>query len=130
MDPHYVLHDPSAVLSPGLLFYRDVIRQNIDRLIARVGGDPRRLRPHVKTHKTREIVRMQLDAATTKQRCPPAAGAELPAGAGPPAVLRAYTRAGPTCARLARLVETFPGCRFSTVVDHPIAAEALSEALA
>ena len=54
MDPHYLLRDTSQVFSPGLLFYRDVIRHNIERLIARV-GDPKRLRPHVKTHKTREI---------------------------------------------------------------------------
>src|SRR4051794_27309115 len=118
MDPHYLLRDPSQVFSPGLLFYRDVIRENIQRLIARV-GDPKRLRPHVKTHKTREIVRMELAAGIDKHKCATIAEAEMIAGVGAADVLLAYNLVGPNCARLAQLVKAFPGCRFSTVVDHP-----------
>src|SRR5947209_19989211 len=98
MEPH-ILRDPSGVFSPGLLFYRDVIRQNIDRLIARV-GDPRRLRPHVKTHKTREIAQMQLQAGITKHKCATIAEAEMLAQVGAPDVLIAYNLVGPNCARL------------------------------
>ena len=47
MDSQYLLRDPSQVFSPGLLFYRDVIRKNIAGLVARV-SDPKKLRPHVK----------------------------------------------------------------------------------
>lgn len=128
MEP-YILRDPSEVFSPGLLFYRDVIRHNIDRLIARV-GDPKRLRPHVKTHKTREIVRMQLAAGITKHKCATIAEAEMVAGVGAADVLLAYNLVGPNCERMARLVEKFPACQFSTVVDHPVAAQMLSEAMA
>jgi D-serine deaminase-like pyridoxal phosphate-dependent protein len=127
MDPH-VLHNPSTVFSPGLLFYRDVIRHNIDMLIARVGGDPRRLRPHVKTHKTREIARMQIERGIMKHKCATIAEAEMLAGVGAADVLLAYNLVGPNTGRFARLRETFPACRFSTVVDHPLAAEALSDA--
>src|ERR1700681_4542934 len=127
MEPH-TLRDPSGVFSPGLLFYRDVIRHNIDRLIARV-GDPKRLRPHVKTHKTREIVRMQLQAGITKHKCATIAEAEMLAGVGAAEVLLAYNLVGPNTERFARLIEKFPGCRFSTVVDHPMAAQALSDAM-
>jgi D-threonine aldolase len=129
MDPHYLLRDTSQVLSPGLLFYRDVIRHNIEALIARV-GDPKRLRPHVKTHKTREIVRMQLAAGITKHKCATIAEAEMIADVGAPDVLLAYNLVGPNCARLAQLVEKFPACHFSTIVDHPAAAQALSAAMA
>lgn len=53
MSDTFRLLDPSMVLSPGLLFDRDVIARNIHAMIARVGS-PERLRPHVKTHKTRD----------------------------------------------------------------------------
>ena len=128
MDADYLLHDPAAVLSPGLLFYRDLIRRNIARLVARA-GDPRRLRPHVKTHKTREIVRLELEAGIVKHKCATIAEAELLAQAGALDVLLAYPVVGPNIGRLVRLVERYDGCRFATVVDHPLAAQALAEAM-
>src|SRR5262249_19106159 len=105
-----------------------VVRQNVERLVTRV-GDPKRLRPHVKTHKTREIVRMQLAAGITKHKCATIAEAEMLAGVGAPDVLMAYNPVGPNADRLARLVEACPDCRFSALVDHPAAAEALSAAM-
>src|SRR5947209_10633 len=129
MDSHYLLRDPSAVFSPGLLFYRDVIRDNIQKLIARV-GDPARLRPHVKTHKTRQIVQMQLKAGITKHKCATIAEAEMVADVGAPDVLLAYNMVGPNTTRFAQLMAKYPGCRFSTVADHPGAAQALSGAVA
>src|SRR5437667_8069042 len=128
MDPHYLLRDPSQVHSPGLLFYRDVIRHNIEQLIARA-GDPKRLRPHVKTHKTREIARMELAAGITKHKCATIAEAELLADVGAADVLLAYNLVGPNCERMARLIKAFPKCRFSVLVDHPAGAAALSEAM-
>src|SRR6476469_9260353 len=65
MSFDYRLKDPSRVASPALLFYKELIRHNIARMIERAGG-AERLRPHCKTHKTREIVRMQLAARITK----------------------------------------------------------------
>src|SRR6516225_11203711 len=115
MDSHYRLNDPSEVFSPGLLFYRDVIRKNIAGLVARV-GDPKRLRPHVKTHKTREIVRMQIEAGITKHKCATIAEAEMVAQVGAADVLLAYPTVGPNCDRLAKLIARFPACRFSTLV--------------
>ncbi len=129
MNPLYAIADTSAILSPGLLFYKDLIRRNIALCLEMV-GDPSRLRPHVKTHKTREIVRLELDAGIRKHKCATLAEAEMLADCGAPDVLLAYNLVGPNCARLARLVKTFSGTRFSTVADHPASAKALSAALA
>src|SRR6266852_1008898 len=120
MNPRYLLHDTSAVFSPGLLFYKDLIRENI-ALAVRMAGDPQRLRPHVKTHKTRELARMELDAGITKHKCATLAEAEMLAGCGAPDVLLAYHLVGPNCERMARLARTYPGCRFSVIADHPVA---------
>src|ERR1043166_9291478 len=125
MDAHYRLNDPSEVFSPGLLFYRDVIRNNVAGLVKRV-GDPKKLRPHVKTHKTREIVKMQLDLGITKHKVATIAEAEMVASVGAPDVLLAYPLVGPNCGRLAKLMDKFPGCQFSTLVAHTVAAGALS----
>ena len=128
MNPLYAIADTSAIYSPALLFYKDLIRQNLVRAVALAGG-PSRLRPHVKTHKTREIVRMGLDAGITKHKCATLAEAEMLADCGVPDVLLAYNLVGPNCGRFARLVEAYPGCSFSVVADHPTAARALSDAL-
>src|SRR5687768_14108065 len=75
MNPQYVLQDPSSIYTPALLFYKDIIRSNIATIV-RMAGSVARLRPHVKTHKTREIVRMELDAGITKHKCATIAEAE------------------------------------------------------
>ncbi len=129
MNPVYTVHDTSSIFTPALLFYKDLIRHNLARCLE-MAGSPDRLRPHVKTHKTREIVRMELDAGIRKHKVATLAEAEMVAGCGAPDVLLAYNLVGPNCQRLAKLVKAYPGCRFSVLADHPAAAQSLSQALA
>jgi D-serine deaminase-like pyridoxal phosphate-dependent protein len=129
MNPDYSLRNPSEVLSPGLVFYKDLIRSNIARMVE-IAGNPDRLRPHVKTHKTREIVRMELEAGITKHKCATVAEAEMLAGCGAVDILLAYPVVGPNCARVGKLIQAFPRSRFSVLADHPKGAAALSEAMA
>jgi D-threonine aldolase len=128
MNATYLLTDPNSVQSPALLFYKDVIRRNLASAIA-TAGDPVRLRPHVKTHKTREIVQMQLKAGVTKHKCATIAEAEMLASCRAKDVLLAYPLVGPNCARLAQLVKAFPSCQFSTTADHATSVAELSRAL-
>ncbi len=129
MTAPYTLADPATVPSPALLFYPALIRRNLRRAIE-VAGDPDRLRPHVKTHKTREIVRLWLDLGVRKHKCATLAEAEMLAGCGVPDVLIAYALVGPNTDRLAKLAERFPATRFATLADHPEAVRALSAAVA
>jgi D-serine deaminase-like pyridoxal phosphate-dependent protein len=129
MNPLYAIAETSAVFSPGLIFYKDVIRRNIARSLD-IAGDPGRLRPHVKTHKTREIVQLELDAGIAKHKCATIAEAEMLARCGVPDVLIAYPMVGPNCSRLAQLVAAFPACRFSVLADDAHATHALSEVMA
>src|SRR5262245_45832584 len=112
MSSPHALGDASAVFSPALLFYKDRIRRNIARAIDMAGGTAR-LRPHVKTHKTREIVRLELEAGITKHKCATLAEAEMLASCGVADVFLAYNLVGPNCARMARLATAYAGCRFS-----------------
>ncbi len=125
----YAIRDTASVFSPGLLFYKEIIVRNIARLVE-VAGSAERLRPHVKTHKTREIVRLEQGAGVRKHKCATPAEAEMLADCGVTDVLLAYPVVGPNCERLARLARRFPACRFAVTADHPKAVRALSEAVA
>ncbi len=128
MKAHYLIHDTSGVFSPALIFYKELIQRNLDLAISMV-GNVSRLRPHAKTHKTREIIRLELQAGITKHKCATLAEAEMIAECGVADVLLAYPIVGPNAGRLARLVKAFPGCRFSVVADHPTPLRALSAAM-
>jgi D-serine deaminase-like pyridoxal phosphate-dependent protein len=128
MNPHYTIRDTASIYSPALVFYKDLIRKNIAYAVEIV-GDAARLRPHVKTHKTRELVRLEREAGITKHKCATLAEAEMLARAGAADVLIAYNMVGPNCRRLACLVREYPDCRFSVTGDHPAALEALSRVM-
>jgi D-serine deaminase-like pyridoxal phosphate-dependent protein len=125
----YRLADPSQVPSPALLFYRDRIRHNITRMLARAGSADR-LRPHCKTHKTRQIVRMLLETGVTKHKCATIAEAEMLAQEKVPDILIAYPLVGPNVDRFVRLMKTYPDSKFRTLVDSAAGAEGLSRGLA
>jgi D-threonine aldolase len=127
--PWYSLSNEQDVPSPALLVYPDRVRENI-RLMVGMVGDARRLRPHVKTHKLAEVVRMQIEAGITKFKCATIAEAEMTAQCGAGEVTLAYQPVGPNIARLLRLAQKFPQTKFSAVVDDAGAIRALSEACA
>ncbi|MGE3807692.1 MAG: D-TA family PLP-dependent enzyme [Gemmataceae bacterium] len=128
MNSQYAIHDTSRIFSPGLVFFKDLIRRNVAEAI-RIAGSAGRLRPHVKTHKTRQIVELELAQGITKHKCATVAEAEMVARAGAPDVLLAYPLVGPNCARFARLVQSYPACQFTAIADHPASVQALSSAL-
>src|SRR5262245_11445558 len=117
MTHSYRLADEADIVTPALVFFPAIIQQNIERVIA-LAGSPDRLRPHAKTHKTREIVQMQLAAGVRKHKCATIAEAELLADVGVPDVLIAYQLLGPNLKRLSNLVQMFPDTQFSALVDH------------
>jgi D-serine deaminase-like pyridoxal phosphate-dependent protein len=128
MNPAYAIRDTSTIFTPALVFYKELIRRNIAQMIA-IGGHPARLRPHVKTHKTPEIVSMELEAGITKHKCATLAEAEMLAMTGARDIFLAYNLVGPNCDRMAHLAQTYPDCAFSTTADDPAALQALSAAV-
>ena len=118
------------ISSPALLVNPDLVQQNIVKMIAIVGGRDavNRLRPHVKTHKIPEVVRMQLDAGITNFKAATVAEAAMvaavardfwPAGSVV-SVLLAHQPVGPKIDAVVDLTECFPGIRFSVCVDSPV----------
>ena len=126
MRDWFSLIHAEEVASPALLVYPGRIRENIRRMI-QIAGGPARLRPHVKTHKMPEVVRLQLEAGITKFKCATIAEAEMTAGAGAPDVLLSYPVVGPNVRRLLELTRAFPATRFSCLADDAAAVRALGE---
>jgi D-serine deaminase-like pyridoxal phosphate-dependent protein len=129
MSNPYAIADTSDVFTPALIYFADLIRQNVARMVE-LAGSTERLRPHVKTHKTPQIVRLEREAGVVKHKCATIAEAEMCAANGATDALISYPLVGPNCARLAKLIRARPGCRFSVTVDHPASAEALSAVMA
>jgi len=122
----YLLNKPEEVISPSLLFYKDRIENNI-RSMVHMAGDVNRLVPHVKTHKTGEIVKIQLEAGISKFKCATIAEAEMVAEAGAKWILIAYQIAGPNISRLFALRKKYPDVTFSSLIDNEQSALALQE---
>jgi D-serine deaminase-like pyridoxal phosphate-dependent protein len=125
--PWYTVDNAAEIPSPALLVYPDRVEGNIRRMIEIAGG-VERLRPHMKTNKLREVVRMHLDQGITRFKCATIAEAEMAAASEAPDVLLAYQPVGPNVKRFVHLVETFSGTRFSAVVDDEATIRTLSGA--
>ncbi len=127
-DPRYPIRNPDELLSPSLLIFLDIVRSNLDAMIAMAGGADR-LRPHVKTHKMPALVHLAESLGIHKHKCATIAEAEMVASSGGTDVLIGYPIVGPNLARFARLIEAYPSTTFRATVDHPESARALSAAL-
>ncbi len=116
MDESYIVENSRGLPSPCLIFYEEAIRANHELAIG-IAGSPGRLRPHVKTHKTREIALIAMSMGIDKFKCATIAEAEMLALAGAGDVLLAYQLVGKNAERLITLVRHYPRTLFSTLVD-------------
>lgn len=124
-DNWYHITDSNAIDSPALVFYVDRIRENVS-LAKRMVGDTLRLRPHVKTHKTKEAAEIMMDAGIQKFKCATIAEAEMLAIVQAPDVLLAYQPVGPKLLRFIELIKNYPATQFSCLVDDKDVAENIS----
>ncbi len=124
----YSLLEPEKIFSPGLIIFRELLEHNLAEMI-RVAGGAERLCPHCKTHKTSEIVQMQIKAGITRHKCATIAEAEMLAEVGAEDVLLAYQLVGPNVDRFVQLIDKFPKTRFASLVDCPAAIDQLSDCL-
>jgi len=124
--PWHLVKNAADLPSPALLVYLDRAEENIRRMI-HIAGGVKRLRPHVKTHKLAEIIRMQRAAGITKFKCATIAELEMVASCGAEDAMLAYQPVGPNARRLVQLAQSFPATKFSAVADDAEAIRALSQ---
>ncbi|MFK5974156.1 MAG: alanine racemase, partial [Flavobacteriaceae bacterium] len=122
----YALEDTQNILSPSLLIYPERIEQNIRTMISMAGGT-KNLRPHIKTYKTAEIIKMQLALGIRKFKCATIAEAELLAICGAADILLAMQPIGANMGRFFTLMETYRDSKFSALVDDQTVLDAFIE---
>jgi D-serine deaminase-like pyridoxal phosphate-dependent protein len=110
--------------SPALIFRLPAIERNLEAALG-LAKAPARLRPHVKTHKCAEIVRLQVARGIRKFKVATLAEADLAASAGAKDVLIAYPQVGAAVMSLGPLQAMHPGTRFGVIVDSKAGVLAL-----
>ena len=121
-DALYRLTNEDEIASPALIYYPDIIRENT-RLAVNIAGGPERLWPHVKTHKTAELIDMQLSMGIRRFKCATIAEMNLTCSRGAEHVLLAYPPVGPNIGLFLDTAEKYPETACYTIGDS---MEALS----
>jgi D-serine deaminase-like pyridoxal phosphate-dependent protein len=119
------------LLTPALVVYLDVVRENLRRVIGYLDGDPDRWRAHVKTVKIPEVFSEIARAGVRAFKCATTREAErllrtldeesLRNGD----VLVAYPLIGPSLVRLGRIAEDHPASRVSVLCEDAETLEAV-----
>jgi D-serine deaminase-like pyridoxal phosphate-dependent protein len=115
------------LVSPGLLVDPKIVQANIAWILNQVDNNPNRLRPHIKTHKTREVNQMLLAAGIYKFKAATIAEAELLALDEAPDVLLSMQPTGTTLTRFIELQKKYPKTSFSCLLDDRVAATQLAD---
>jgi len=112
----YQFDEMERVDSPALIIYVDRVKENICTLKSMV-DDVNRLRPHVKTHKSKDVTQLLMEAGIQKFKCATIAEAEMLGMCNAKDVLLAYQPVGPKLDRFIQLIKKYKGTKFSCLTD-------------
>ena len=126
MNHWYEIENPEQLDSPALLVYPDRVKANI-RILKSMIDDPLRLRPHVKTNKSKEVAQLMMQAGINKFKCATIAEAEMLGMCKVADVLLAYQPVGPKLQRFIALIKKYPATKFSCLTDNETSANQMSD---
>lgn len=126
MYNHYLISNTEYIDTPCLIYYPDVIRHNIQMLI-QIAGSAERLWPHIKTHKSYDLIKLQIQYGIRKFKAATISEAEIAAAAGAEKVLLAYPLIGPAKNRFLHLAEAYPSTTFYSIGDNLKQLQELSD---
>jgi D-serine deaminase-like pyridoxal phosphate-dependent protein len=122
----YPVKNIDKIDSPALIIFPQRVVENISLLKTMI-DDVERLRPHVKTHKTKEAASLMMQAGINKFKCATIAEAEMLGMVNAPDVLLAYQPVGPKLQRFDELIKKYPSTKFSCLVDSVASAENIAK---
>ena len=123
----YKIQNEADVFTPSVLIFPDRIQENIQRMI-KIAGDVSRLRPHVKTHKMAEVIKLQVQQNITRFKCATLTEMEMTAASGGTDILLAYPLLGPDIEKYFSIINQYPKVKFSVLIDHEKSVSVLSQA--
>lgn len=127
MDPQYLIKNPDDLPTPALVVYGELVQHNIRRIGELLGGY-RKLRPHIKTHKSSAILKLQMAAGIDKIKCATPKEAEMASAAGIRDLIVAYPLVGPSARRVAELRARRPDVEIAVLADNVEAVDGLCRA--
>lgn len=113
----YSFAGADVLISPALVYYRDLICDNIDKAIQTAHG-AEYLWPHVKSHKMAEVINICIERGITRFKCATIAEAEVAASCGSTHIVVAYPLVGPNISRFTELTKAFPETHFYAIGDN------------
>ena len=116
MENHYKFEESKDVITPALVYYLDIIKENIKKAVDLAGG-PGYLWPHVKTHKCLEMTKLQIRKGIRRFKCATIAELEMVCMAKADAGILAMPPAGPTVDRLIAVKKAYPDTQVFGIVD-------------
>ncbi|MEA2675959.1 MAG: hypothetical protein QOJ81_100 [Chloroflexota bacterium] len=121
---------PEGLDTPALVIDLDIVERNAARMAAAAAKHGIALRPHVKTHKSVALARLQVERGAIGITVGTLGEAEVMAQGGITDIFLAYPvwAAGPKAARLRALAER-PGLRFSVGADSVGGVAQLAQAM-
>lgn len=113
----YAVRGVEKIASPALLIYWAPFEANLEKMIE-VAGGVERLRPHVKTHKMRDVVLSQTAYGIRKYKTATLQETEAVAKVSPADVLVAYPLVGPNLQMYFNIVDYYQDHTFSTLATN------------
>ena len=123
----YQINNIDLIDSPALVIYPARVKENI-RILKSMVDDIQQLRPHVKTHKTKEATMLLMEQGIHKFKCATIAEAEMLAMCKAKDALLAYQPVGPKLSRFIALIKKYPFTKFSCLIDNHATAKEISDA--
>ncbi len=112
----YNIQNIDELDTPALVVYSLRVKQNIQQLIGAI-DHVNRLRPHIKTHKTKEVIAILQKFDVHKFKSATITETELLGICGAKDVLLAYQPVGIKLQRFLKIKEVYPKTHFSCLVD-------------
>ena len=80
LSRQYLIKNSHLLVTPALVVFPEIIEMNIKQMV-KMSSDPLKLRPHVKTYKMAEVVKLQLNHGIKKFKAATFAESEMVAEA-------------------------------------------------
>jgi len=113
----YILKNTEDIVTPALVYYKELMIENTDKIISMAGG-AERLWPHVKSHKSIDMVKFQINKGIRRFKSATVAEAEMVCRAGADCVILSMPPAGNVPKRVLSLAKAFPDTKVYAIVDN------------
>lgn len=122
----YKIENDQDFLTPCLIYYKDIIMSNTKKAI-KIAGGANRLWPHVKSHKMKDVVKLQQNLGINKFKCATIAEAEMLVNCQVDDILLAYPLVGPSINRFLNLQKSATNSKLWAIGDNFEQISKLSE---